>query len=492
MCGIVGMRITSQSGFTVGQVDLFKEMLHIDTLRGRDSTGIVLVEKDNTALWVKQAAPPNIFERAKCVQDVYSQAVKTGKILIGHNRKATKGEINSNNAHPFSSGNIIMVHNGFLDNHEKYAKTDVDSEALCIELSKGDTPEEYEEILNTLSGAFSIVWYNVSTGNLHFFRNSQRPLHYIETNAGVFWASEKELVQWSVSKASLASTIKIEEFNSGYLYTLPFWGNLQKGTKFCTTVGSYGHGTAGWENGVWIGYQGQQQSKGGNQSGGKKSRRQSETQSTPSTGKGTTKGVETLSEYQGYKLNEAVCFSILSIKDGEAVTRCTGPIWIPGRSPMTAHWYIKEVQNETLKPYEQDVCLKAHIRSIVKVDDNEVKFYIDRVSVEPDLPNRDWLAHSLKAHEFEHLVGSISCAACHTVFHGTEGDLSDILLFHGIDYPSEKEINDLGSSNWVPGQYAHICAKCLDTYYNGKMDDNAKSEIVSSVLSGEQPVRNAA
>ena len=43
MCGLVGVTTKLSNGFSYEQVSVFEELLHIDTLRGDDSTGVFLV-----------------------------------------------------------------------------------------------------------------------------------------------------------------------------------------------------------------------------------------------------------------------------------------------------------------------------------------------------------------------------------------------------------------------------------------------------------------
>ncbi|XOD70396.1 MAG: glutamine--fructose-6-phosphate transaminase (isomerizing) [Sodalis sp. (in: enterobacteria)] len=108
MCGIVGV---------VAQRDIVEILLKgLDRLeyRGYDSAGLaVVLEKTGHLKRLRRVGKVSaLIEAAKA----YSLS---GKIGIAHTRWATHGKPTENNAHPHMSGDILVVHNGIIENHER-------------------------------------------------------------------------------------------------------------------------------------------------------------------------------------------------------------------------------------------------------------------------------------------------------------------------------------------------------------------------------------
>lgn len=204
MCGIVGVISKSYNGLTIKEKDIFHELLYIDALRGEDSTGVMAVDNDGNLDLAKEAQPAGYYQTAPEYHELLKGSVRSGAALIGHNRKATKGNIVDENAHPFVvDDRIVLVHNGTLyGDHKSIADTEVDSHAIAHLIhEKGD---DVEAALRELNGAYALVWYDVQNRTMNFVRNSQRPLTYVETHSGWFWASEGGMLAWILNRNSMA------------------------------------------------------------------------------------------------------------------------------------------------------------------------------------------------------------------------------------------------------------------------------------------------
>jgi predicted glutamine amidotransferase len=190
MCGIVGM---------AGKIDLlaqntiFKNLLDVCQLRGRDSTGVVKVnQKSDQYTWVKQVGNPNyLYDHKRYANSI--EGGTTASALIGHCRSKTVGEVSIANAHPFDfeEEGICGVHNGTLQryhNLSSYKAPMTDSEALYGHLAAHGA----EKTFSTLEGAFACVWWDNKEGTLNFFRNSHREMWFTWDKATetMFWASE--------------------------------------------------------------------------------------------------------------------------------------------------------------------------------------------------------------------------------------------------------------------------------------------------------------
>jgi len=111
--------------------------------------------------------------------------------MIGHNRFTTHGDgkDNSNN-HPFETENIIVVHNGVLQNHEYLKdhyeldyKEETDSAIIpyLIEHFIGKGSKPLEAIKNTaerIKGNFSVMIYSKIEDKIYYFKETLKPFYF--------------------------------------------------------------------------------------------------------------------------------------------------------------------------------------------------------------------------------------------------------------------------------------------------------------------------
>lgn len=187
MCGLVALLSKRGYGFNQPDLNLFKQMLTVDQIRGQDATGAFCVHKNKQVSGVKGAFTPwHLFQQPEWAK-FEDGADKTGHILVGHNRAATHGNgANPNNAHPFVEEKIILVHNGTLYNHKAIADKDVDSHAVAAAFAKGN----YAEVLSDIYGAYVFIWYDMERNQLSIVRNKERPLWKLENDDGILFCSE--------------------------------------------------------------------------------------------------------------------------------------------------------------------------------------------------------------------------------------------------------------------------------------------------------------
>ena len=201
MCGIVGFISTDAVSERISNRNWLAQALFTGTLRGSDSTGLFTVGKEagNAAQWIprtfKLAMPGPYFVSTRPYGSMLSSR-HTG-LAIGHNRAATKGEVNDSNAHPFTIDGITLVHNGSLTNHkvlEGGSGFDVDSKYVTYSFAKFGV----ETTLARIRGAFALVWYDREDRSLNFVRNAERPL-WTCWNKGktvMYYTSERGMLSW--------------------------------------------------------------------------------------------------------------------------------------------------------------------------------------------------------------------------------------------------------------------------------------------------------
>jgi glutamine amidotransferase-like protein len=174
-------------------MEMFTSMLQFDSIRGPDSTGVFGITKGNHVDLLKGDTDGYVFTQCNEYKKFEKKINSAYSIVIGHNRKATIGAIKPENAHPFRSDNIILVHNGSLRNAASLNKeVEVDSAAIASALAAHDS----QKALSLLDGPFAIVWYDTNLKTLNIARNSGRPLVLLEYADAWIISSEAGLPLW--------------------------------------------------------------------------------------------------------------------------------------------------------------------------------------------------------------------------------------------------------------------------------------------------------
>ena len=161
MCGIVGAIARDDV------VPILLEGLRRLEYRGYDSAGIALADGGLRRL----RTTGRVSELSKLVGEQQFQ----GMVGIAHTRWATHGAPSERNAHPHFSagvGNVAVVHNGIIENHEKLRQrlqsagfeflSDTDTEVIAhlITLKLQQTSDLFEAVrlsIDDLQGAYAIA-----------------------------------------------------------------------------------------------------------------------------------------------------------------------------------------------------------------------------------------------------------------------------------------------------------------------------------------------
>jgi glutamine---fructose-6-phosphate transaminase (isomerizing) len=178
MCGIVG--ILGREPVAGAIFEALKRLEY----RGYDSAGIAVLENGS----VERVRAPGKLGNLKAKMNGNHYLGTTG---IGHTRWATHGAPNETNAHPHIAGDVVVVHNGIIENFQelkdelleqgiKFA-TDTDTEVVAqlIARERGNkiSPREaVANVLKRLEGAFALAIIFEGENDLMFGARMGAPL----------------------------------------------------------------------------------------------------------------------------------------------------------------------------------------------------------------------------------------------------------------------------------------------------------------------------
>jgi glucosamine--fructose-6-phosphate aminotransferase (isomerizing) len=160
MCGIIG--ITSNKLVSSPIINSLKKLEY----RGYDSAGIATIDSG----YIKEVKCEG---RVESLEEAVSKSKLTGNVGIGHVRWATHGVPNTINAHPHSSENVSLVHNGIIENYNILKtmlidngytfKSETDSEVVVNLLSHfyhkngEDTTKAIQRTIDNLEGTWGLA-----------------------------------------------------------------------------------------------------------------------------------------------------------------------------------------------------------------------------------------------------------------------------------------------------------------------------------------------
>ena len=192
MCGIVGIL-----GIKPVALDIVEALRRLE-YRGYDSAGVATIAEGKLE---RRRAPGKL----RNLEDRLRESPLNGNIGIGHTRWATHGVPNETNAHPHISGDVVIVHNGIIENfHElkvelegkgvKFATqtdTEVVAHLLAEQRTKGIKPvEAVKNVLGRLRGAFALAIMFKSENDLMIGARNGPPLAIGHGDGQMFLGSD--------------------------------------------------------------------------------------------------------------------------------------------------------------------------------------------------------------------------------------------------------------------------------------------------------------
>lgn len=192
----------------------------ITSLRGTDSTGIAAITgPGDKPKIVKAVGDPFTLIHNEGWLKVSDFLEKKTKVVFGHGRAATRGDVTSKNAHPFVHEHITLVHNGTiqygLEDHNK--DVDVDSHALCIAIAKEGLKDALRSVV---WGAYAIIVHDSKEKCIYVVRNDERPLHRLVLPNKHILMSESSALRFldARNKLTFSTEPVVEYFPPGVIF----------------------------------------------------------------------------------------------------------------------------------------------------------------------------------------------------------------------------------------------------------------------------------
>ncbi len=157
MCGIVGYVGNKKA------IDVLISGLKNLEYRGYDSSGVALIDTNSIEIIKSVGKIKNLEDKLK------DKNLDKFNIGLAHTRWATHGEASLVNAHPHTIGNIVIVHNGIIENAKELKNelinegiefnSETDTEVVAALINKyleNDIIKTISKVMNTIKGSYAL------------------------------------------------------------------------------------------------------------------------------------------------------------------------------------------------------------------------------------------------------------------------------------------------------------------------------------------------
>lgn len=201
MCSVSGVLILKPENYQRIEKK-FIEIIKKAEDRGRDSFGVIVIEKDGTTKVVKALGRPSLQE-----EKLYGVLDENSRVIIANNRAEPTTEYvnkkSENDIQPFEGERFVVTHNGLIANdmelEKKFhvnRKTKIDTALIPPLLDKywkGDL-EGLRDLLNEIKGSFAFIISDKKRPDRIYIAQNFKPVYmmYDKDLGAVFFTSLDE------------------------------------------------------------------------------------------------------------------------------------------------------------------------------------------------------------------------------------------------------------------------------------------------------------
>jgi glucosamine 6-phosphate synthetase-like amidotransferase/phosphosugar isomerase protein len=249
MCGLAATLIGDlpNRGKLKAIVEVFTKNLLANEERGKEATGVAVLNRDGTLFVEKAPIQASDFVRTRSFADFVSRRVTMDAVvLLGHTREPTKGSpSNNHNNHPIVVGNTAGIHNGTITNDDEIflSRTDdqdnrpkrlgsVDSEAifaLIDEIGLKEPMDQYlcqlKKAVGLLVGSYTTLSCNRRSPQRLLLLKYDKPIsvHYSPDLQSLFFSSRYVFLRKAFGRSVTSEALPNKKgyiFDAGFLSTL--------------------------------------------------------------------------------------------------------------------------------------------------------------------------------------------------------------------------------------------------------------------------------
>lgn len=192
---------------------IFNQLALESEIRGRDATGIAVVQRTGDSHVAKLTYPAKVATRTNAFKGRLSMVGRNTAAILGHTRLGTHGANTEFNAHPIwfetRYGKLTGTHNGVLWNYSRMSPYptkpyDSDTANLMARLSK-EHENHWVTVLEQVQGSFALMIHR--NDKLFMARNSGSPLHIATVHGlgATVYASTEQIIENALASLLLTA-----------------------------------------------------------------------------------------------------------------------------------------------------------------------------------------------------------------------------------------------------------------------------------------------